>query len=922
MNNQRKPHSWIKTVRERYWGLPETKRRDMLEFMQRKWSTADQAANRNSDLLRDIASYEQNYLLALLKSAPGGISDAEAVARLREHGFNEVAHEQPTGWPRQLLRAFNNPFNILLIVLAVISYITDDLKATIILSVMVALSSLLRFVQEFRSGNAAERLKAMVLTTATVKRVDDLQIAATEYADKVGIVRQATVAATREIPIKYLVPGDIVRLSAGDMIPADVRLLSAKDLFISQGALTGEAYPVEKTAESVTVRIDNPLEIANLCFMGSNVVSGSATAVVVTTGFHTYFGGISHKIVGHREPTAFDKGIHRVSWLLIRFMLVMVPIVFLVNGFTKHDWGEAFLFAIAVAVGLTPEMLPMIVTATLAKGAVMMSRRKVIVKRLNSIQSFGAMDVLCTDKTGTLTQDKIILERHVDVFGDISEEVLKHAYLNSYYQTGLKNLLDVAVLKHAELVEELKLPGSYRLVDEIPFDFVRRRMSVVVNEREDHNELICKGAVEEIFAASTRVRVSGNVAPLDDDLKARIRDVVYRFNDDGLRVIAVAYKETSPTQGTYSVKDECDLVLLGFIAFLDPPKESAEPAIRALNAHGVQVKILTGDNDVVTRKICKDVGIDTDHLLLGSEIDQLDDSQLALKVESTSIFAKLSPTQKERIVRLLQQNGHVVGFLGDGINDSPALRTADIGISVDTAVDIAKESADIILLEKNLMVLEEGVIEGRRTFGNITKYIKMAASSNFGNMFSVLGASIFLPFLPMLPIQILVQNLLYDISQTAIPFDEVDKEFSEKPRKWEIGNLLRFMLFIGPISSIFDYVTFGVMWFVFAANTPQSQALFQSGWFVEGLLSQTLIVHIIRTGRIPFVQSRAAAPLLFMTAGIMLIGLYIPFSPLAHMIGLEPLPAAYFVWLAGILFAYALVTQWIKNLFIRRFGFN
>lgn len=899
-----------------------TKRRDMLDFIQRKLGTVDQAATRNSDLLRDIASCDQDNVLAALKSAPGGISEMEAAARLREHGLNEVAREQRISWPRQLLRAFNNPFNILLIVLAVISYVTDDMKATIILTVMVALSSLLRFVQEFRSSKAADRLQAMVLTTASVKRVDDLQIAAAEYADKVGIARRAAGNETREIPIKYLVPGDIVRLSAGDMIPADVRLLSAKDLFISQGPLTGEAYPAEKTADPIAARGNNPLELSNLCFMGSNVVSGSATAVVVTTGAQTYFGGLSHKIVGHREPTEFDKGIHQVSWLLIRFMLVMVPIVFLINGITKHDWAEAFLFAIAIAVGLTPEMLPMIVTGTLAKGAVTMSRRKVIVKRLNSIQNFGAMDVLCTDKTGTLTQDKIILERHVDVFGESSPEVLKHAYLNSYYQTGLKNLLDVAVLKHAEMVDELKLPGSYRLVDEIPFDFVRRRMSVVVNEREDHNELICKGAVEEIFAVSTRVRLAEKVVMLNDELKARIREVVYRFNEDGLRVIAVAYKETSPVQGIYGVKDECDLVLLGFIAFLDPPKESAGPAIKALNQHGVQVKILTGDNDVVARKICKDVGIDTDQLLLGSEIDQLDDVELSVLVERTSIFAKLSPTQKERIVRILQKNGHVVGFLGDGINDSPALRTADIGISVDTAVDIAKESADIILLEKNLMVLEEGVIEGRRTFGNITKYIKMAASSNFGNMFSVLGASIFLPFLPMLPIQILVQNLLYDISQVAIPFDEVDPEFSEKPRKWEIGNLARFMFFIGPISSIFDYATFGVMWLVFAANTPESQSLFQSGWFVEGLLSQTLIVHIIRTGKIPFVQSRAAAPLLLMTVAIMLIGMYIPFSPLAPMIGLQPLPGAYFVWLVGILFAYAALTQWVKVWFIRRYGFN
>ena len=900
----------------------EIKRRSMLAFIQRKLSTADEAASRNNDLLRDIASYDQDKVLETLKSAPAGIGEVEAVTRLREHGFNEVAHEQRVGWPRQLARAFNNPFNILLIVLAVISYATDDMKATIILSVMVALSSLLRFVQEFRSSTAAERLQAMVLTTASVKRVDDLQIAAAEYADKIGIVRHAAGNETREIPIKYLVPGDIVRLSAGDMIPADVRLLSAKDLFISQGPLTGEAYPAEKTAEAIAARGNNPLELSNLCFMGSNVVSGSAIAVVVTTGAQTYFGGLSHRIVGQREPTEFDKGIHQVSWLLIRFMLVMVPIVFLINGITKHDWAEAFLFAIAVAVGLTPEMLPMIVTGTLAKGAVMMSRRKVIVKRLNSIQNFGAMDVLCTDKTGTLTQDKIILERHVDVFGESSPEVLKHAYLNSYYQTGLKNLLDVAVLKHAEMVDELKLPGSYRLVDEIPFDFVRRRMSVVVNEREDHNELICKGAVEEIFAVSTRVRLAEKVVPLNDELKARIREVVYRFNEDGLRVIAVAYKETSPAQGVYGGKDECDLILLGFIAFLDPPKESAGPAIKALNQHGVQVKILTGDNDVVARKICKDVGIDTDHLLLGSEIDQLEDVELSVLVERTSIFAKLSPTQKERIVRILQKNGHVVGFLGDGINDSPALRTADIGISVDTAVDIAKESADIILLEKNLMVLEQGVIEGRRTFGNITKYIKMAASSNFGNMFSVIGASIFLPFLPMLPIQILVQNLLYDISQAAIPFDEVDQEFSEKPRKWEIGNLARFMFFIGPISSIFDYATFGVMWFVFAANTPGAQSLFQSGWFVEGLLSQTLIVHIIRTGKIPFIQSRAAAPLLFMTLAIMLIGMYIPFSPLAPMIGLQPLPGAYFVWLVGILFAYAALTQWVKVWFIRRYGFN
>ena len=872
-------------------------------------------------VLADIASYEQDQLLAVLNTSAAGLTSSEAEERLKTFGLNEVAHEAKATWYRQLLHSFNNPFNILLIVLAVISFATDDFKATIILSVMVALSSLLRFAQEYRSTRAAEKLQAMVSTTATVKRIDEVREEAVDYAERVGIARPMT-KETREIALKYLVPGDIIRLSAGDMVPADIRLLSAKDLFISQGPLTGEAFPVEKSAEKVVTRSGNPLELPNICFMGSNVVSGAATAVVVTTGTQTYFGGISNKIIGHRIPTEFDKGIHRVSWLLIRFMLVMVPIVFLLNGITKHDWAEAFLFAIAIAVGLTPEMLPMIVTGTLAKGAVMMSRRKVIVKRLNSIQSFGAMDILCTDKTGTLTQDKIILERHVDVTGEDSEEVLKHAFLNSYYQTGLKNLLDVAVLKHAEIMEVLKVPTSYRLVDEIPFDFVRRRMSVVVNEREDHNELICKGAVEEIFAASSRTRINGETLALDEDLKANIREVVYGFNEDGLRVIAVAYKETSPLQTTYSVRDECDLVLLGFIAFLDPPKESASPAILALRANGVRIKILTGDNDVIARKICKDVGIDVDHILLGGEIEALSDQELAPLADQASVFAKLSPAQKDRIVRVLQKNGHVVGFLGDGINDSPALRTADIGISVDTAVDIAKESADIILLEKNLLVLEEGVIEGRRTFGNIVKYIKMAASSNFGNMFSVLGASIFLPFLPMLPIQILIQNLLYDTSQIAIPFDEVDAEYSQQPRKWEIGNMARFMLFIGPISSIFDYATFGVMWFVFSANSVDRQSLFQSGWFVEGLLSQVLIVHIIRTGKIPFIQSRAALPLLIMTATIMLIGLYLPFSLLAPMIGMQPLPSSYFAWLTGLLLCYAVLTQFVKVWFIRRFGFN
>ncbi len=892
---------------------------DLLESKSAKPDAS--AAGHPRNQLIEAARNDIAAVLDSVYSSPNGLNEDEVQARLKEHGLNEVAHEQPVTWYRQLWHAYNNPFNLLLTGLAVVSFVTEDIKATAILSVMVILSSLFRFVQEYRSNKAAEKLKAMVSTTSTVRRTDETQTN-TESPKQVLFPAYFRSFETQEISLKYLVPGDVVHLSAGDMIPADVRLLSAKDLFISQAALTGESFPVEKNADTVVSEIRNPLDLPNICFMGSNVVSGAATAVVITTGGRTYFGGLSQRIVGHREPTEFDKGIHRVSWLLIRFMVVMAVLVLLINGVTKGNWTEAALFAIAIAVGLTPEMLPMIITATLAKGAVMMSRRKVIVKRLNSIQNFGAMDILCADKTGTLTQDKIILEKYVNVDGDEYQEVLRHAFLNSHYQTGLKSLLDKAVLKHAEIADVLKIATNYRLVDEIPFDFVRRRMSVVVNEREEHNELICKGAVEEILKVSSQAKIDGQVVSLDDELKTKAVNLVKGFNEDGLRIIAVAYKETPPNQKSYGIKDESDLTLIGFVAFLDPPKETSGPAITALKQNGVRIKILTGDNDVVTCKICRDVGIDTSHVVLGSEIDDLSDAELGGLAEKAAVFAKLSPAQKERIVRVLQLKGHVVGFLGDGFNDSAALRTADIGISVDTAVDIAKESADIILLEKNLLVLEEGVLEGRKTFGNIVKYIKMAASSNFGNMFSVLGASVFLPFLPMMPIQLLIQNLLYDISQIAIPFDDMDKEYSEQPRKWEIGAIGRFMLFIGPISSIFDYATFAVMWFVFAANTIGVQSLFQSGWFVEGLMSQTLIVHIIRTGKIPFIQSRATLPLLLMTISVMAIGIYIPFSPIAHVVGLQPLPGVYFVWLAGILFGYTVLTQSVKVWFIRKYGFN
>jgi Mg2+-importing ATPase len=724
------------------------------------------------------------------------------------------------------------------------------------------------------------------------------------------------------------VPGDIVFLSAGDMIPADCRILQSKDLFVSQAMLTGEALPVEKREYAISdADTRSPLELENCCFMGTNVVSCTASAVVVNTGDQTYFGSISRSVTGKRAETSFDKGVNSVSWLLIRFMLIMVPLVFLINGLTKGNWLEALLFAIAVAVGLTPEMLPMIVTANLAKGAVNMSKRKVIVKRLNAIQNIGAMDVLCTDKTGTLTIDKIVLERHLNVLGVEDEEVLKWAYLNSYHQTGLKNLLDVAVLEHGELHDSLQAE-NYQKVDEIPFDFQRRRMSVILEHQHKHL-LICKGAVEEMLDQCMFVFDPGedrqlqidtdDIIPMDNTVRQTILETSRQLNKEGLRVLLVAIKEFEQRPLTYSVADECNMIITGFIGFLDPAKPSAKPSIEALRKLGIELKVLTGDNEIVTKKVCRDVGIPINNVLLGSELENISDEELTKQIDEISIFAKLSPAQKSRVVKVLQAKGHTVGFMGDGINDAAALRDADVGISVDTAVDIAKESADIILLEKDLMVLRKGVIYGRRTFGNIIKYIKMTASSNFGNMFSMLGASAILPFLPMLPIQILIQNLLYDISQISIPWDRMDAEYIETPRKWDAGGISRFMIFIGPISSLFDYATYALMWFVFKANTPAHQSLFQSGWFIEGLLSQTLIVHMIRTKKIPFIQSWATAPVLALTTAIMAIGIFIPFSGFANALKMQPLPWAYFPWLLGILVTYCLLTQLVKNWFIRKF---
>ncbi|CUS43323.1 MAG: magnesium-translocating P-type ATPase [Pseudomonadota bacterium] len=863
-----------------------------------------------------------------VKGSLDGLIVMEVLARQAKDGPNEVAQETSPPALLQFLTAFRNPFIGVLVVLAIISAFTDiwlplrrgdaaDPAKVIIISVMVLASAFMRFIQEYRSGRAAEALKAMVRTTATVLR------RGTDYS-----------APERfEVPMRDLVAGDIVCLSAGDMIPADVRLIESRDLFVSQAVLTGEAIPVEKydtlgavagkSAIGIASNQVDALDMHNICFMGTNVVSGTATVIVVATGPRTYFGSLARAIAGSRAQTAFDRGINSVSWLLIRFMLVMVPIVFVINGFTKGDWVEALLFGLAVAVGLTPEMLPMIVSSNLAKGAVAMAQRKVVVKRLNAIQNFGAMDVLCTDKTGTLTQDKIILEHHIDATGRRDDGVLRLAWLNSHHQSGVKNLMDQAVVRFAStLPGTLQAVSGYRKVDEIPFDFVRRRLSVVVEGETGEHLFVCKGAVEEMLAISTHVRVGEDIRALDAEQAAALTAMARDYNEDGFRVLVVATRALAgdEVRQQYAVTDERDLVVQGFLTFLDPPKETAGPAIAALAEHGVTVKVLTGDNEIVSRKICREVGLEPGEPILGRDIDKLGDDALQEIVEQRTIFAKLTPLQKSRVLKALQSNGHTVGFLGDGINDAPALRDADVGISVDSGADIAKESADIILLEKSLMVLEEGVLKGRETFGNIMKYLNMTASSNFGNVFSLLVASAFVPFLPMLSIQLLVQNLMYDISQLALPWDHMDKEFLSKPRKWDANNIRRFMVWIGPTSSIFDITTFALMWFLFAANTPAHQALFQSGWFIEGLLSQTLVVHMLRTQRIPFIQSTAALPVLMMSVLICGLGIYLPFSPFGTIIGLQPLPLSYFPWLAGTLLCYCVVAQTMKTVYVRRFG--
>lgn len=906
--------------------------------------TAQKAAIRDEQnrRIQFAATHPIQETLGYLNTTLCGLEPGKVEENRSEYGSNKVTREKKKTLPQRLAGAFINPFTAILFCLALVSSFTDmifphfslfgcvpkdfDCLTVVIILTMVFLSGTLRFVQESRSGNAAEKLLAMITTTCTVTRKGQ------EMA---------------EIPLDEVVVGDIVHLSAGDMLPADVRILDAKDLFVSQASLTGESEPIEKIPMVNETR-DAITDYTNIAFMGSNVISGSASAVVVTVGDHTLFGSMASEVAHEAVETSFSKGVNAVSWVLIRFMLVMVPLVFVANGITKGDWLSAFLFGISIAVGLTPEMLPMIVTTCLAKGAVSMSKKQTIVKNLNSIQNFGAIDILCTDKTGTLTQDKVVLEYHLNVNGEDDLRVLRHAYLNSYFQTGYKNLMDVAIIQKTEEEEAddpqlVDLSEHYVKVDEIPFDFARRRLTTVVQNRDGKTQMVTKGAVEEMLSICSFAECDGKVRPMTKELKSRILATVDDLNEKGFRVLAIAQKSNPSPAGAFGVTDECDMVLMGYLAFLDPPKESTADAIKALKAHGVTTKILTGDNDKVTRTICKQVGLKVRNMLLGSDLENMSDQELAKAAETTDVFAKLTPGQKARVVSVFRENGHTVGFMGDGINDASAMKSADIGISVDTAVDVAKESADIVLLEKDLMVLEEGIIEGRKTYANMIKYIKMTASSNFGNMFSVLAASALLPFLPMESLQLIFLNLIYDLSCTAIPWDNVDEEFISVPRKWDASSVGSFMMWIGPTSSVFDWMTYIFMYFVFCplfvskgvlyndlashfagADLVRMQtayvAMFQTGWFIESMWSQTLVIHMIRTPKLPFIQSHASAPLTLMTfTGIGVLTI-IPFTTFGRMLGFVALPTAYFAYLIPCILLYMVLATSLKKAYVRHYG--
>lgn len=898
---------------------------NLKQFLYRRYSAESRLYTETEALLHQTSAQGAQAMCRMLQIGAHGLTEEQIEANRDEYGENIITYGKKRSWLNRAARAFMNPFTAILLLLAIVSAVTDIIMpasgeknpvTVIIITVMICLSGLLRFVQETRSGNAAASLSQMIRNTACVERH--------------GLGKN-------EIPIEELVVGDIVYLSAGDMIPADLYIREAKDLFVAQATLTGESEPVEKSAAPAGDGIPL-LERADMAFMGTAVVSGSGSAIVAATGSQTQLGQTA-KAVQKPEKTSFEKGVNAVSWVLIRFMLVMVPVVFFINGFTKGDWLHAGLFAISVAVGLTPEMLPMIVTACLSKGAVSMSRKKVIIKNLNAIQNMGSMDLLCTDKTGTLTQDQVVLERHLDVQGREDPRVLRHAFFNSFFQTGLKNLMDRAIIERTRILCETtpvlaNLETRFHKVDEIPFDFERRRMSVVVADQTGKTQLITKGAVEEMLRISAFAELDGAVLAITPALRQQILERTEQLNRDGMRVLAVAQKTNPAPVGAFSVADESEMVLIGYLAFLDPPKPTTAAAICALASHGVAVKILTGDNEHVTKSTCVKVGLEADHILTGAQIEGMSDDQLARQAEETTVFAKLSPSQKARVVKLFRQQGHVVGYMGDGINDAPAMTVADVGISVDSGVDIAKEAAGVVLLEKDLGVLEDGIIEGRKTYGNMMKYIKMTASSNFGNMFSVLAASAFLPFLPMLSIQLILLNLIYDISCTAVPWDHVDPSFLKRPSKWEASSIGRFMLWLGPVSSVFDILTYLVLFFVICPavvggisyfqlqDTGASdlfKAVFQTGWFIESIWTQVLAIHMIRSPQTPFLKSRASLPVTLLTFSGALIATVIPFIPGGEAFGFTKLPFIYFIWLIIAIFAYMVLITGVKRIYIKRY---
>ena len=853
-------------------------------------------------ILRESSILKTDKLFEQYKTSYEGLSVVDIEEKQEEYGKNTIEIGSNNTIFHKLKEAIINPFNIVLILVAVVTFITDvilssqkDYATFLLIIGTVIISAIISLIQQTKSDNAAKKLKHMITNKMDVIRDDVLS----------------------QIDVEEIVPGDIVKLSSGDMIPGDVRFLEVKDLFIDQASLTGESNPVEKFALSNGE--EDITDIANIGFMGTNIVSGSATAIVLATGKNTYFGNMAKSLYTVNEKNSFEKGIDSISKLLIKFMVIMLPIILAINLTTKNDWWASLIFAITIAVGLTPEMLPVIMTSTLAKGAVNMSKKKTIVKRLSAIQTFGEMNILCTDKTGTLTEDEVFLEKYMDVLGNESIRILKHAFLNSFFQTGLKNLIDVAIISRAEKEKLNILKEKYVREDEIPFDFSRRRMSVVLRDDTGKRQLITKGAVDEIMAICSYVDIDGKAIPITDELRKNAYDVYEKHNHDGLRVLAVAQKNEIHGVETFGIQDESNMVLIGFVGFLDPPKESAKKAIAALKQHGVDTVVLTGDSEGVALNVCKKVGITVKNRLTGKEIEALTDEELKEKVKDCHLYSKLTPLQKQRIVRIYQENGNTVGYMGDGINDSPPLKQADVGISVDTAVDIAKETADIILLEKDLNVLEEGVINGRKTFTNVLKYIKMATSGNFGNMISIIIASLFLPFLPLLPIHILIQNLLNDFAQIGMPFDNVDDEYIKKPKTWDTKGIKKFMFAFGGISTLLDMLCFAVLWFILKFNTVEHAVLFQTGWFCFGIISQTLIIHMIRTTKIPFIQSKSSKELLISTFIITIITIIITFTDFATIFDLQKLPPIYLLWGLGLMAVYILFIQLYKKIYVKRY---